>query len=86
MVSFLCSILEVALLCFTPSFIESLREEKPSLSELLSNLKGNVDMPLAAILSLNTAHPGFAQMVFLLSKKPPTGYLPVSLPGSYAVS
>jgi CBS domain containing-hemolysin-like protein len=54
LVSFLCSILEASLLSFTPSYIESLNEEKPALSRELRTLKDNVDKPLAAILSLNT--------------------------------
>lgn len=53
-VSFLCSILEASLLSFTPSYIESLSEEKPQLSAQLRKLKDKVDQPLAAILSLNT--------------------------------
>lgn len=53
-VSFLCSILEASLLSFTPSYIESLSEENPSLSEDLRKLKDKIDQPLAAILSLNT--------------------------------
>lgn len=53
-VSFLCSILEASLLSFTPSFIESLSEENPSLSQDLHQLKDRIDQPLAAILSLNT--------------------------------
>lgn len=53
-VSFLCSILEASLLSFTPSFIESLSEEKPALSSELRKLKDKIDQPLAAILSLNT--------------------------------
>ncbi len=53
-VSFLCSVLEASLLSFTPSYIESLSEEKPKLSNELRKLKNEVDQPLAAILSLNT--------------------------------
>lgn len=53
-VSFLCSILEASLLSFTPSYIESLSEESPDLSQDLRKLKDKIDQPLAAILSLNT--------------------------------
>lgn len=53
-VSFLCSILEAALLSFTPSYIESLSEKNPRLSQELRLLKDNIDRPLSAILSLNT--------------------------------
>ena len=52
--SFLCSILEAVLLSITPSYVQSLSEEKPTLSRQLQELKENIDRPLAAILSLNT--------------------------------
>lgn len=42
------------MLSFTPSYVESLREDKPELSRQLAELKGHVDKPLAAILTLNT--------------------------------
>lgn len=53
-VSFLCSILEAALLSLTPSFIAQQRDTHPKLHEQLSRLKHNIDRPLAAILTLNT--------------------------------
>lgn len=53
-VSFLCSILEAALLSITPSFIASQKVDKPRLYKRLKNLKDQVDQPLAAILTLNT--------------------------------
>ena len=53
-VSFLCSLLEAALLSITPSYLQSLKVSKPKLYQKLSFLKGNVDRPLAAILSFNT--------------------------------
>lgn len=52
--SFLCSILEAALLSITPSYIRSLQAEKPVLYQRLRRLKDNIDDPLAAILTLNT--------------------------------
>lgn len=52
--SFLCSILEAALLCITPSFVAAELEEGTKLGERLEELKDDVDRPLAAILSLNT--------------------------------
>ncbi|WP_371827774.1 CNNM domain-containing protein [Vreelandella jeotgali] len=52
--SFLCSILEAALLSLTPSYIARLRDEKPALHASLDRLKANIDRPLAAILTLNT--------------------------------
>ncbi|AQZ96326.1 CNNM domain-containing protein [Halopseudomonas phragmitis] len=54
LVSFLCSVLEAALLSMTPSFIANQKAEKPRLYERLKHLKENVDQPLAAILTLNT--------------------------------
>ncbi|WP_119396242.1 CNNM domain-containing protein [Salinibius halmophilus] len=52
--SFLCSILEAALLSITPSYIRSLHAENPVLSERLRKLKDKIDDPLSAILTLNT--------------------------------
>jgi CBS domain containing-hemolysin-like protein len=52
--SFLCSILEAALLSVTPSYIASLKKERPQLFARLRKLKDDVDDPLSAILTLNT--------------------------------
>ncbi|WP_136066043.1 CNNM domain-containing protein [Modicisalibacter radicis] len=52
--SFLCSVLEAALLSLTPSYIAQLKETRPKLHDALSRLKSNIDRPLAAILTLNT--------------------------------
>jgi len=52
--SFLCSILEAALLSITPSFIGGLRETRPKLYEALRSYKEDIDKPLSAILTLNT--------------------------------
>ncbi|WP_111497167.1 MULTISPECIES: CNNM domain-containing protein [Marinobacter] len=52
--SFLCSILEAALLSVTPSYIASLKQDRPELFARLRKLKDNIDDPLAAILTLNT--------------------------------
>ncbi|KJH83297.1 CNNM domain-containing protein [Stutzerimonas stutzeri] len=54
LVSFICSILEAALLSLTPSFIAHQRASRPKLYERLKELKDKVDQPLAAILTLNT--------------------------------
>ncbi len=54
LVSFICSILEAALLSLTPSFIAHQKTSKPKLYERLKVLKDKVDQPLAAILTLNT--------------------------------
>ncbi|WP_166254932.1 CNNM domain-containing protein [Marinobacter salicampi] len=52
--SFLCSILEAALLSVTPSYVASLKKDKPSLFQRLRKLKDDIEDPLAAILTLNT--------------------------------
>ncbi|MEK0361043.1 CNNM domain-containing protein [Pseudomonas sp. CBC3] len=54
LVSFICSILEAALLSITPSFIAHQKVTNPKLYERLKHLKEKVDQPLAAILTLNT--------------------------------
>lgn len=52
--SFLCSVLEAALLSITPSYIASLKSDNPTLFSRLRKLKDNIDDPLSAILTLNT--------------------------------
>ena len=52
--SFLCSTLEAVILSITDSHIQVMIREKARGGELLKTLKGDVDRPLAAILSLNT--------------------------------
>lgn len=52
--SFLCSILEAALLSTTPVFIESKIKEGKSYAKKLRHYKENIDLPLAAILTINT--------------------------------
>lgn len=54
LVSFICSILEAALLSLTPSYIARQKEARPQLYERLKVLKDKIDQPLAAILTLNT--------------------------------
>lgn len=53
-ISFICSILEAALLSITPSYIAQLKLNQPRLHEHLRVLKDRIDQPLAAILTLNT--------------------------------
>ena len=53
-VSFVCSILEAALLSVTPSHIAKLEQDRPKVGTRLRALKSHIDRPLAAILSLNT--------------------------------
>ena len=53
-ISFICSVMEAALLSITPSYIAQLEDNNPKLFHKVSQLKANIDEPLAAILSLNT--------------------------------
>jgi len=53
-ISFLCSILEAALLSFTPTFIRIKTKEGKSYAKTLAEYKKDVDVPLTAILTLNT--------------------------------
>lgn len=53
-VSFLCSLLEAALLTLTPSAIQTGKTKGLAWAPRLENLKSNIDRPLAAILTLNT--------------------------------
>jgi CBS domain containing-hemolysin-like protein len=53
-VSFICSILEAALLSITPSYIAQQKLTRPTLYEKLKIMKERIDQPLAAILTLNT--------------------------------
>ena len=54
-VSFLCSIFESVLLSLTRPQIEVLKQKGRSAGRLLSRFKENMDVPIAAILILNTA-------------------------------
>ena len=53
-VSFLCSIWEAVLLSITPSYVRRSKTENPAVGELISEMKGDIDRPLSAILTLNT--------------------------------
>lgn len=53
-ISFLCSVLEAALLSITPSYIAQLEEKNPKLHAKVLHFKQHIDTPLAAILTLNT--------------------------------
>ncbi len=52
--SFLCSILEAALLSFTPTFIKMKKSEGKGYADTLAALKKDIDQPLIAILTINT--------------------------------
>lgn len=53
-VSFLCSVLEAVLLSITPGFIQHELTSGKKYAKRLSKMKGEVDEPLSAILTLNT--------------------------------
>ncbi len=53
-ISFLCSIFEAVLLSCTPTYVALLKKRGVKTAPLLEELKGQVDRPLAAILTLNT--------------------------------
>tara|TARA_R110002072_G_scaffold22615_1_gene79468 strand:- start:313570 stop:314664 length:1095 start_codon:yes stop_codon:yes gene_type:complete len=70
--SFLCSILEAALLSFTPTFIKVKTQEGKSYAKTLANYKKDIDQPLIAILTLNTiAHTVGAILVGVQAEKLP---------------
>lgn len=52
--SFFCSVSEAVLLSVTPSYIKRKEQEAPVTGKLLASLKGDIDKPLSAILTLNT--------------------------------
>ncbi len=53
-VSFLCSILEAVLLSTSPSYVATLKSERPEAGAVLSRVRERLDQSLAAILILNT--------------------------------
>ncbi len=70
--SFLCSILEAALLSFTPSFLKMKTQEGKGYASTLTRFKKNIDQPLIAILTVNTvAHTVGAIMVGVQAEKLP---------------
>lgn len=70
--SFLCSVLEAALLSFTPSFIRMKKQEGKGYAKVLSTLKEDIDKPLIAILTINTiAHTVGAILVGVEAEKLP---------------
>ena len=68
--SFLCSILEAALLSFTPGFLKLKDNEGKAYAKTITSLKKDIDKPLIAILTVNTiAHTVGAIMVGVQSEK-----------------
>ncbi|WP_310991614.1 CNNM domain-containing protein [Aequorivita marina] len=70
--SFLCSILEAALLSFTPTYLRMKTQEGKGYAKTLTNFKKDIDRPLIAILTLNTiAHTVGAILVGVQAEKLP---------------
>jgi CBS domain containing-hemolysin-like protein len=53
-VSFVCSVVEAALLSLTPSQIADISANKPSIGSIWQNFKNNIGQPIAVILIINT--------------------------------
>ncbi|MHC4780892.1 MAG: CNNM domain-containing protein, partial [Planctomycetota bacterium] len=53
-ISFLCSVLESVILSITRPYIQTLVEQGNKAGKLLDHLKGNIEEPITAILTLNT--------------------------------
>ena len=53
-VSFFCSIAEAVILSVRPTYISTLMDQQPKTAKRLQALQGNLDRPLAAILTANT--------------------------------
>ena len=70
--SFLCSILEAALLSFTPTFLRVKDQAGKGYAQTLTQLKKDIDQPLIAILTINTiAHTVGAILVGVEAEKLP---------------
>ena len=54
-ISFLCSLMEAALLSLTPSQVADLSARHPKIGTIWRGFKTNIERPIAAILILNTA-------------------------------
>lgn len=54
-VSFICSIMEAAILSLNPGKLALLQQKNPKVGSICSNLKKNIEKPIAVILILNTA-------------------------------
>ena len=54
-VSFLCSIMEAALLSLTPSKLALISERSPVIGRICAHFKKDIEKPIAVILILNTA-------------------------------
>lgn len=54
-ISFLCSVLEAALLSLTPIQIAGISQRRPSIGAICQSFKDDIEKPIAVILVLNTA-------------------------------
>ena len=53
-VSFLCSIMEAAILSLNPGKLAILQQKKPKAGKICAEFKRNIEKPIAVILILNT--------------------------------
>ena len=54
-VSFLCSLMEAAILSLNPGKLARLQKKHPRAGEIIENLKKDIEKPIAVILIINTA-------------------------------
>lgn len=54
-VSFLCSLLEATLLCYSPSQVAALEARRPGIGRIWRSFKSNIEKPIAVILIVNTS-------------------------------
>lgn len=54
LISFICSLMEAALLSLTPSQVASISAKHPGVGAIWQRLKANIERPIAVILILNT--------------------------------
>ena len=54
-ISFLCSLMEAALLSLTPSQVAEITARRPGMGAIWQKFKANIERPIAVILILNTA-------------------------------
>ncbi|MDD4816799.1 MAG: CNNM domain-containing protein [Victivallaceae bacterium] len=62
-VSFLCSVMEAALLSLNPGKLARLTENHPAAGRICANFKNNIEKPIAVILILNTTAHTFGAAV-----------------------
>src|SRR3972149_2121455 len=53
-VSYICSLMEAALLSLSPGQLAALEKRKPKVGSIIRGFKEQIDLPITAILTLNT--------------------------------